>query len=185
MKKLIALVSLLFAFAFAQDSVVISPQSGVVVVRGMWNELRDVANYLKATQLSVDRQVILEAKIIEVQLNDSFQSGINWAAFSRGSGRVSAGRVAPGTVLRLERADSTIEEYIVQTVRDVSAYTHQVEFLRSAWDTQEQIVMVPKPRDDQRPAQRQQSYAEQSGGSRQPDLEGSYGHGEDDGEIPF
>jgi MSHA biogenesis protein MshL len=81
-------------------SVVISPQSGVVVVRGMWNELRDVASYLKATQLSVDRQVILEAKIIEVQLNDSFQSGINWAVFSRGSGRVSAGRVAPGTVLQ-------------------------------------------------------------------------------------
>lgn len=88
-------------------SVVISPQSGVVVVRGMWNELRDVASYLKATQLSVDRQVILEAKIIEVQLNDSFQSGINWAAFSRGSGRVSAGQAAPGTVLQTDGSLAT------------------------------------------------------------------------------
>jgi MSHA biogenesis protein MshL len=81
-------------------SVVVSPQSGVVVVRGMWNELRDVAAYLKATQLSVDRQVILEAKILEVQLNDSFQSGINWAAFRTGNTRVSVGRVGPGTVLQ-------------------------------------------------------------------------------------
>lgn len=88
-------------------SVVISPQSGVVVVRGMWNELRDVASYLKATQLSVDRQVILEAKIIEVQLNDSFQSGVNWAAFSRGSGRLSAGQVAPGTVLQRDGSLAT------------------------------------------------------------------------------
>lgn len=81
-------------------SVVISPQSGVVVVRAMWNELRDVDAYLKATQLSVGRQVILEAKILEVQLNDGFQSGINWAAFRTGNSRVSAGRVGPGTVLQ-------------------------------------------------------------------------------------
>lgn len=81
-------------------SVVISPQSGVVVVRAMWNELRDVDVYLKATQLSVGRQVILEAKILEVQLNDGFQSGINWAAFRTGNSRVSAGRVGAGTVLQ-------------------------------------------------------------------------------------
>lgn len=82
-------------------SVVISPQSGVVVVRAMWNELRDVAAYLKATQVSVDRQVILEAKILEVQLNDSFQSGINWAAFrTGGNSRLSAGRLGEGTLLQ-------------------------------------------------------------------------------------
>jgi MSHA biogenesis protein MshL len=75
-------------------SVVISPQSGVVVVRAMWDELRSVTAYLKATQLSVDRQVILEAKILEVQLNDSYQAGINWAAFSRsGNNRFSVGRL--------------------------------------------------------------------------------------------
>lgn len=82
-------------------SIVISPQSGIVVVRAMWNELRDVAAYLKATQLSVDRQVILEAKILEVQLNDSFQSGINWAIFANGgNSHLSAGRVSNGTVLQ-------------------------------------------------------------------------------------
>jgi MSHA biogenesis protein MshL len=82
-------------------SIVISPQSGVIVVRAMWQELRDVAAYLKATQLSVDRQVILEAKILEVQLNDSFQSGINWAIFANGgNSRLSTGRIANGAELR-------------------------------------------------------------------------------------
>lgn len=84
-------------------SVVISPQSGVVVIRAMPDELRNVDMYLKATQLSVDRQVILEAKILEVELNDSFQSGINWASFAsfRGShaNRVSGGMIAPGANL--------------------------------------------------------------------------------------
>jgi len=81
-------------------SVVISPQSGVIVVRGMPEELRAVDRYLKATQLSVERQVILEAKILEVELNSGFQSGINWAAFGRGNNhRISGGVVQPGTSL--------------------------------------------------------------------------------------
>ncbi|TCS39084.1 MSHA biogenesis protein MshL [Paucimonas lemoignei] len=83
-------------------SVVISPQSGVVVVRGTWNELRDVDAYLKATHLSVGRQVILEAKILEVQLNDGYQTGINWAVFRGGnhSNRLSSGIITPGSVLQ-------------------------------------------------------------------------------------
>ena len=62
-------------------NIVISPQSGVVVVRAMPQELRSVATLLKAMQLSVERQVMLEAKIIDVTLNQAYQSGINWAAF--------------------------------------------------------------------------------------------------------
>jgi len=81
-------------------SVVISPQSGVIVVRGMPDELRAVDRYLKATQLSVERQVILEAKILEVELNSGFQSGINWAAFGTGNNhKISGGVVQPGTGL--------------------------------------------------------------------------------------
>jgi len=82
-------------------SVVVSPQSGVIVVRGMWEELRNVSAFLKATQLSMDRGVILEAKIVEVTLNDSFQSGINWAAFRAGNNtRISGGLLSPGSTLQ-------------------------------------------------------------------------------------
>lgn len=80
--------------------VVISPQSGVVVVRAMSDEIRNVAAYLKATQLSVDRQVILEAKILEVELNDRYQTGINWNAIGRSPNSSSSiGFVSPGTNL--------------------------------------------------------------------------------------
>lgn len=73
-------------------AVVVSPQSGVVLIRAMPREIRQVENYLKAMQLAVDRQVMLEAKIIEVQLNDSYQAGINWGAFKRnGQNRFAVG----------------------------------------------------------------------------------------------
>ena len=62
-------------------NIVISPQSGVVVVRAMPQELRSVADLLKAMQVSVERQVMLEAKIIDVTLSQAYQAGINWGAF--------------------------------------------------------------------------------------------------------
>ncbi|MET0320530.1 MAG: pilus (MSHA type) biogenesis protein MshL [Duganella sp.] len=82
-------------------SVTISPQSGVIVIRAMPDELRNVDEYLRATQVSVDRQVILEAKILEVELNSNFQSGVNWAAFGKlsANSRISTGLVQPGTTL--------------------------------------------------------------------------------------
>ncbi|MBV2235159.1 MAG: secretin N-terminal domain-containing protein [Sterolibacterium sp.] len=60
----------------------INQMSGVVVVRALPNELRAVESYLKATQLVVERQVMLEAKIISVTLNNAAQTGINWAIFN-------------------------------------------------------------------------------------------------------
>ena len=43
-------------------------QSGVVMVRAMPTELREVERLLKALQANIERQVMIEAKIIEVQL---------------------------------------------------------------------------------------------------------------------
>jgi len=79
-------------------SIVISPMSGVIVARAMPDELKNVAAYLKASQISIERQVILEAKIVEVQLNDSFQSGVNWASFTNGAkrGAASVGQIGSG-----------------------------------------------------------------------------------------
>ena len=81
-------------------SVVISPMSGVIVIRAMPDELKNVSAYLKASQISVERQVILEAKIVEVQLNDSFQSGVNWAAFKNGTNsHLTVGQGSAGSSL--------------------------------------------------------------------------------------
>jgi len=77
-------------------SVVVTPHSGVVVVRAFPTELRAVENYLTATRLSVERQVMLEAKIVEVTLSEAYQAGINWATFR---GNANIGQVSPGTTL--------------------------------------------------------------------------------------
>jgi MSHA biogenesis protein MshL len=78
--------------------VVVNAQSGVVFARGMPEELRDISEYLERIHDSAQRQVVLEAKIIEVTLHDGFQAGVNWAAVQEqadgdviGGGNISGG----------------------------------------------------------------------------------------------
>jgi len=60
-------------------AVIASPQTGTVAVRAMPEELRHVDAWLKATRVAVERQVMLEAKIVEVELREGYQSGIDWS----------------------------------------------------------------------------------------------------------
>ncbi len=59
-------------------SVIMNPQAGLVTVTAMPKELKTVREFLSKTQEALRRQVIIEAKILEVTLNDGFQSGIDW-----------------------------------------------------------------------------------------------------------
>jgi MSHA biogenesis protein MshL len=82
-------------------TVAVSPLASLLVVQAMPDELKKIEDFLKSAELSLNKQVILEAKILEVDLNDSFQAGINWALVS---GRVNISQTgghiagtAPGT----------------------------------------------------------------------------------------
>jgi MSHA biogenesis protein MshL len=81
--------------------VVVNPQAGIVIVRAMPGELREVGEYLSTLQNAVQRQVVLEAKIIEVELNDGFQAGINWAALGEPDEgeTIVVGQIGGGTLL--------------------------------------------------------------------------------------
>jgi len=63
----------------AGRSVVVNPQAGIAIVRAMPKELIVVERFLSITHDTVNRQVVLEAKIVEVELSDRFQMGVNWS----------------------------------------------------------------------------------------------------------
>lgn len=75
-----------------EATVVINKQSGVVIARAKPMQLREIENFLATTQNQISRQVILEAKIIEVVLNDSHQDGVEWKSIIREG--LEAGAVA-------------------------------------------------------------------------------------------
>ncbi len=67
-------------------SVMVTPQAGLVTVRAMPSEIRSVKEYLQISEEIIQRQVILEARIIEVSLSDEYQQGINWNQIVANSG---------------------------------------------------------------------------------------------------
>jgi len=62
----------------AGRSVLISPQAGLVTVRGLPQEIAAVKKFIYDTETHLHRQVIIEAKIMEVTLKDDYQQGIHW-----------------------------------------------------------------------------------------------------------
>ena len=82
-------------------SVVVNPQAGVITVRAKPDEIREVKQFLDISQDRLKRQVILEAKILEVTLSDGYQQGINWSNLSSsiGDGSINIARTAISTIL--------------------------------------------------------------------------------------
>jgi MSHA biogenesis protein MshL len=80
--------------------VITNPLSGTILIRAMPRELLDVEEFLDTLQGAVERQVIIEAKILEVELNDRFQTGVNWNALIDfgGNYETKIGQVGGGTV---------------------------------------------------------------------------------------
>ena len=66
-----------------QASVTINQQSGIVVARAKTMQLHEIESFLNSTQNQIGRQVILEAKIVEVILDDSHKDGVNWKILAK------------------------------------------------------------------------------------------------------
>ena len=76
-----------------------SPNAGLIVVRALPAELTKVDQYLRKAESNLNRVVILEAKILEVTLNDGIQSGINWAQLATHNGdSLVVGQTGGGSV---------------------------------------------------------------------------------------
>lgn len=60
-------------------SVILTPSTGMAVVRADAKTLASVKKYLERAELILKRQVILEAKILEVSLSKGYQQGIDWS----------------------------------------------------------------------------------------------------------
>lgn len=58
----------------------INPQTGIIIVTAMPKPMKKVAKFIQYTQNIMNRQVMIEAKILEVSLNKGFKAGIDWKA---------------------------------------------------------------------------------------------------------
>lgn len=123
-------------------SVTISPQAGMIVVKALPNELSAVREFLERSELSVKRQVILEAKILEVNLNEGYQAGVNWNAISGGlkneyNHTINSQSVGGEWAPRVEKIDNVFSS--VLQVQDITK-------LLSLLATQGSVQVLSSPR---------------------------------------
>ncbi|MFL0796720.1 MAG: pilus (MSHA type) biogenesis protein MshL [Cellvibrionaceae bacterium] len=117
--------------------VIVSPQAGMVVIKAMPNELASVREFLERSELSVQRQVILETKILEVQLREGFEAGINWGQLV-GSAAWQMDVAPPeGTGLNLDYASEVFSSVI--GVADITQ-------LLGLLETQGDVQVLSSPR---------------------------------------
>ncbi len=69
----------------AEETVIINPANGVVMVRATGVQHEEVQRYLDEVRASSRRQVMIEATIVEVRLNDNYQAGIDWSTLASGA----------------------------------------------------------------------------------------------------
>lgn len=66
----------------ASSSVIINREAGVIYVRATSEQHKDIQQFLDTVLASVRRQVLIEATVAEVTLNDQHQLGVDWASIA-------------------------------------------------------------------------------------------------------
>ncbi|HUW51468.1 MAG TPA: pilus (MSHA type) biogenesis protein MshL [Sulfuricella sp.] len=79
-------------------SVIVNAEAGLIAVRATSRQHEKIQEFLDQVLSSARRQVLIEATVVEVQLNDQYQSGIDWQRVAFGAGFTLRQNMA-GTVL--------------------------------------------------------------------------------------
>ena len=117
-----------------QASVVVSPHAGLVVVRALPKTQQLIKTYLAKTQNILDRQVIIEAKIIEVRLNEGFQAGVDWSRIGSTNGDVfTLGQ--QGQVIKQPTSDTPLNG-IFSLLYQGNSFSAAIDLLKSQGDVQ-------------------------------------------------
>lgn len=67
-------------------TVIVNREAGIINVRATNKQHEKVQEFLDKVMGSAKRQVLIEATIVEVRLNDSYQAGIDWSRIANSTG---------------------------------------------------------------------------------------------------
>ncbi|MBL8502856.1 MAG: pilus (MSHA type) biogenesis protein MshL [Rhodocyclaceae bacterium] len=90
-------------------SVMANPETGVVLVRATSRQHEKIQEFLDQVLSSARRQVLVEATIVEVRLNQNYQQGIDWQHFSQGNAWTAVGQGATTRSLRVNPTTGAFE----------------------------------------------------------------------------
>jgi MSHA biogenesis protein MshL len=66
-------------------SVIANPENGIITVRATGKQHEKIQEFIDMVMANAQRQVLIEATIVEVRLSDNYQQGIDWSRFQLGT----------------------------------------------------------------------------------------------------
>jgi MSHA biogenesis protein MshL len=78
-------------------SVIANPEAGVVTIRATSRQHEKIQEFLDQVLVSAKRQVLIEATIAEVQLNNQYQQGIDWSVLRQGPAGFNVAQTSAGS----------------------------------------------------------------------------------------
>lgn len=119
-------------------SVIVSPESGLVTVRANSRQHREIYDFIESVRTRALFQVLIEATIVEVNLNDRFRSGVDWSLLARDNGQVSFSQ----DLLGLELDDTPTNVLTIDKSAGPDAISATIKLLSQFGDTQ--VLSSPK-----------------------------------------
>ena len=80
----------------ANHRVMVNRESGLISVRATHRQHREVQTFIEKIMASARRQVLIEATVVEITLNDSYQAGVDWRALSNDDNGISINQSLTG-----------------------------------------------------------------------------------------
>jgi MSHA biogenesis protein MshL len=115
---------------------IINPIAGTITVSAFPSQLEQLELFIRAFESSIQRQVLIEAKIVEVNLDRSFQFGIDWNALARAG---TASLTVRSSVPTQQRTASNVEFTL-------SGGQGQITTVLNALSTQGDVRVLSSPR---------------------------------------
>jgi general secretion pathway protein D len=135
----------LFTAAFANQpvgdgkyDVAANPVAGTVTVLGTAKQQELVQQYLDRVMQSAQRQVLIEATIVEVSLKDQYRAGIDWSKALQGTTGWALNTLGGGT----NALAGTLTPFIQATHTGSNGFTAAIDLLESFGNTK--VLSSPK-----------------------------------------
>jgi MSHA biogenesis protein MshL len=124
--------------------IVVNQSAGLVIVTATTAQLHQVAKYLDLVQASVNREVLIDAKILEIQLSAGYQAGINWDIL----GLQQTGLGADNTGAITDTGQNSIDNglKVFTSLLSINAKGHGFNMLIKLLSTQGNVQVLSSPR---------------------------------------
>ncbi|MBU0662976.1 MAG: secretin N-terminal domain-containing protein [Proteobacteria bacterium] len=120
------------------SSIISNPESGLITVRATTRQHEEIQRFIDLVMTRSLQQVLIEATVVEVKLNDRYQAGVDWSSLARDGGRFGFVQ----SLLGVNMAAPPVTTLTIDKSADPDALTGTIKLLEQFGDLK--VLSSPK-----------------------------------------